>query len=174
MADGKLSAVGAKSRKIPGLYSDGGGLYLKVTLKGKSWVFRYKTAGVEHRMGLGRFEEDLAEARERARECRKQVQNGIDPLTARRDKVAQEAAERVAEAAARTFRVVAAEYSEAQKLGWKNAKHGDQWSNTLRDYAYPLIGDTPVADVTVEHLKKNPGADLDHENRNGVSGPRAD
>ncbi len=30
---------------------------------------------------------------------------------------------------------------------WKNAKHGQQWINTLRDYAFPKIGRMPVDSV---------------------------
>jgi len=44
---------------------------------------------------------------------------------------------------------VAGAYIEAHRAGWRNAKHGDQWANTLKTYAFPIIGDKPVADVTV-------------------------
>lgn len=30
---------------------------------------------------------------------------------------------------------------------WKNAKHGQQWINTLRDYAFPKIGRIPIDSV---------------------------
>jgi integrase len=30
---------------------------------------------------------------------------------------------------------------------WKNAKHGQQWINTLRDYAFPKIGRMPIDSV---------------------------
>lgn len=51
-----------------GRYPDGGGLYLQITPSGgKSWIFRYHTAGRERQMGLGPLEfVSLAEAREKA------------------------------------------------------------------------------------------------------------
>lgn len=73
MAVELLSAreVGTKSQ--PGLYGDGGGLYLKVTARGtKSWVYRYWSAGRRHALGLGPCHTvTLAEAREKAREQRR-------------------------------------------------------------------------------------------------------
>src|SRR5215475_15228651 len=43
---------------------------------------------------------------------------------------------------------------EDHKAGWKNAKHRQQWANTLETYAYPVIGDEPVADITTDHVLK--------------------
>lgn len=36
----------------------------------------------------------------------------------------------------------------------ENIKHGDQWKNTLRDYAYPTIGNVPVSEVTKAQIVK--------------------
>ncbi len=30
------------------------------------------------------------------------------------------------------------------EAGWSNAKHADQWRNTLTTYAYPVFGELPV------------------------------
>jgi Arm DNA-binding domain len=39
---GKLKALNVAREKRPGLYGDGGGLYLQVMASGsKSWIFRY-------------------------------------------------------------------------------------------------------------------------------------
>jgi len=39
---GKLKALNVAREKRPGLYGDGGGLYLQVTERGsKSWIFRF-------------------------------------------------------------------------------------------------------------------------------------
>ena len=39
---GKLTALKVAREKRPGLYGDGGGLYLQVTARGsKSWIFRF-------------------------------------------------------------------------------------------------------------------------------------
>src|SRR6266536_2181042 len=76
----------AKVRKVkPGMHADGGGLYLQVKpgIDGlrRSWIFRYATGGRERYCGLGSVHTiNLAEARERARECRQLRLAGIDPI----------------------------------------------------------------------------------------------
>ena len=47
-----------------------------------------------------------------------------------------------------TFKECAEQYIEAHKPSWSNAKHAAQWSTTLVDYAYPVIGDQPVSKIT--------------------------
>jgi integrase len=47
-----------------------------------------------------------------------------------------------------TFKECAEQYIEAHKPSWSNAKHAAQWSTTLADYAYPVIGDQPVSKIT--------------------------
>src|SRR3979490_1716111 len=39
-----------------------------------------------------------------------------------------------------TFEQAARSYIAAHESGWRNAKHGQQWRNTLASYAYPKIG----------------------------------
>ena len=46
-----------------------------------------------------------------------------------------------------TFDQCAETYILAHKAGWKNAKHADQWANTLKAYASPVFGHLPVAEV---------------------------
>src|SRR5271155_4730182 len=71
------------------LYADGGGLYLQVTpgrgTTSKSWIYRYASAtGKERFMGLGSLDTvTLAEAREKATECRRLRERGIDPIDAK-------------------------------------------------------------------------------------------
>lgn len=143
---GKLSALAVSRAKEPGMYCDGGGLFLRVGPTGaRSWVFRYMLARKRRDMGLGPLHAfSLAEARVRAQECRKLLADGIDPLAAR--EAARDAA-RLEAARAISFRQCAEAYIEAHAPGWKNAKHGDQWRNTLAAYAYPVIGELPVNTV---------------------------
>lgn len=132
----------------PGATADGDGLYLKIGPTGAaSWQFRCQIAGKRRMMGLGACSVlTLAEARDKAAEARKLAKQGIDPLEARR---AAEAAER---AAVTTFREVALDYIESHRAGWRNAKHGQQWTNTLAQYAYPKFGDKPVDEVSTEDV----------------------
>ena len=142
----RLTPLRIKSAKAPGLYSDGGGLYLQVSLFGtKAWIYRFMRGGVARKMGLGPLHTiSLAEARDRALSARKQVLDGIDPITARdveRGKAKVEAAKAV------TFQQCAERYIAAHEGSWKNDKHRAQWSNTLVTYVYPIIGSLPVAAI---------------------------
>ncbi|WP_429097416.1 tyrosine-type recombinase/integrase [Aminobacter sp. BE322] len=153
----KLSAVQVAKLDQPGVYGDGGGLYLQVTKSTseaggvtKSWLFRFMLAGKARYMGLGDIKTfGLGEARARARDARKQVADGIDPIEARR---AQRDALRADDAKRLTFKDAAERYIQAHQAGWRNAKHADQWRNTLTTYAYPVIGGLPVAKVEVAHI----------------------
>ena len=145
-ATNKLSVLSIQNVTKPGRYADGGGLYLQVTKSGaKSWLFIYRMNGKRPEMGLGGFPAiSLKDARTMAAECRQRVRSGFDPLEERKLK---EAAKRLEAARALTFDDCAAAYIEAHKTGWKNAKHAQQWPNTLKAYASPVFGPLPVADV---------------------------
>jgi integrase len=68
----------------------------------------------------------------------------IDPLDA---KEVQRQAQRVSIANGRTFREMAEEFIGRNEAGWRNAKHRQQWRNTLATYAYPILGELPVAAI---------------------------
>jgi Arm DNA-binding domain len=81
-----LTARQVQTQKTPGLFADGGGLYLQVSPTGaKTWIFRFQLAGRRRDMGLGSATLfTLAEARQKAFEARRKVADGIDPIEARR------------------------------------------------------------------------------------------
>ena len=151
-----MTAAAVKAAK-PGRYGDGNGLYLLVRPNGgKFWLFRYTPQGGKMReMGLGRAgyadgEVPLADAREQAGELFKQVRAGIDPLNARVVAIkAKKAAAQIAAIKAKTFREVADTFMDAHEGGLSNAKHKMQWRNTMSTYAYPVIGDIPVAEIEI-------------------------
>lgn len=149
----KLTALQVDRAKKPGCYADGGGLYLQVTNSGaKSWLFRFMLKGKAREMGLGPLHAiSLAEARLKAADCRKQLHAGIDPIEARK---AARAAASVAAASTSTFEECADAYIAAHRAGWKNAKHADQWKNTLATYAYPVFGALPVASIDTPLVMK--------------------
>ncbi|MFM0321175.1 tyrosine-type recombinase/integrase [Caballeronia glebae] len=136
----KLSAVKVRQEKMPGYYSDGGGLYLQVSPSGsKSWIFRYARNKKSHEVGLGAYMNvSLDVARERAEGMRRALGNGDDPLAMRHT-------ERAKAAVKMTFAECAKAYIDAHRHGWKNIKHGEQWANTLATYAEPVIGKKNVA-----------------------------
>ncbi len=141
-----------------GRHADGGGLHLLVKDTGaRSWVFRFMLAGKSRDVGLGPAAGPdaitLADARDNAAALRLKVKAGVDPLAERQIKAAEaRAAEQAAVIAGKTFKAVAEAYIEANEDGWRNAKHRQQWSNTLASYVYPVIGDLPVAQVSTAHV----------------------
>src|SRR5262245_58367308 len=142
----KLSVAKVKSLKKRGFHSDGGGLYLAVFPGGsKSWVFRFKENGKARDMGLGPVHTlTLAEARDKATECRKLRLNGIDPIARRKEDRAARAYEA---AKAITFEQCRKAYIADQSGKRTNDRHRDQWPSTLEEYAYPIIGKLSARDI---------------------------
>jgi integrase len=143
---GRLTALAVSRAKAAGMYADGGGLYLQVTAAGaRTWIYRFTLRGRTRDMGLGSLSAvSLAEARTRALEARRLKSAGIDPIGARDGQRLTEQAETAKQV---TFKDAAEAFIRAHKAGWRNAKHGDQWRNTLATYAYPLIGALPVQQI---------------------------
>lgn len=156
-----LTPLQVKTAK-PGRHVNGNGLHLLVKASGaRSWVLRYSLQGKTRDIGLsrcpealvlltqsGREELSLAQARDLAAIYRLKVRAGIDPLSEREQQAeasrlaqAQVAAERV------TFRTAAQSYLASRESTWRNAKHRQQWHNTLNTYVFPSLGELPVADI---------------------------
>jgi integrase len=149
----RLNAALISRLSKPGRYGDGGGLYLRVAqyetrdgmAQSKNWVFRFERAGRERQMGLGPLHTlSLADARSRARACRRVLLDGGDPINARQ---AVRDAERAAAARTMSFKACAETYIAAHRSGWKNPKHAAQWPATMQSYVYPIIGQLSVADI---------------------------
>lgn len=142
----RLSALQVSKLTKPGLYGDGGGLTLQITATGaKSWLLRYMVAGKPFGMGLGPTHTvSLAEARQKARDARLLLLEGINPLAAKKQ---NQIAAALADANMMSFDQCAKLYILAHKPAWKNAKHCDQWTNTLTTYASPVFGNLPVAEI---------------------------
>lgn len=142
----RLSAQAVSRQAKPGVYADGGGLYLQVTQAGvKSWLFRYMRQGKARGMGLGPLHTvSLAEARVKALECRKLLLDGIDPLA---EKETKRASQMAVDANRMTFMEAATAYIAAHRAGWKNAKHAAQWESTLTTYVEPVVGKTALDSI---------------------------
>ncbi len=140
-----LTALKIRSLKEPGRYADGNGLYLVVDPSGaKRWMLRTVVQGRRRDIGLGGTSlVSLAEAREKALSYRKRAREGGDPLAEKR---------RQAEAKAPMFREAAQKVFDEHLPSWKNSKHASQWMNTLRQYAFPAIGDMPVNEIESPHV----------------------
>ncbi len=83
-------------------------------------------------------------ARERARKARLLLLDGIDPIEARKAKHDREAKD---ERENITFKEAATRYLDLYEGTWRNAKHRQQWRNTLTTYAYPKLASRPVKAV---------------------------
>jgi len=141
----RLTATQVARLRKPGVFSDGGGLYLQITPRlTKSWLFRFMRQGKARGMGLGPLHTvSLAEAREKALNCRRLLVNDIDPLEERRRQRA--AAHRGPRSM--SFRECASRCIRTHRAAWKNARHLAQWENTLSTYAYPVLGEQAVGDI---------------------------
>ena len=144
MGLGRLNNLSV-ARLGAGNHNDGGGLYLRVVGGSRTWSFRYQLAGKQHWLGLGRVSDwSLAEARQKARDCRRKLSEGQDLAATLR-------AARKPPEAGRTVDDVATLYIEAHREGWKNAKHAAQWRATLDQHAAILLT-LPVGQVTTDHV----------------------
>jgi len=152
-----LTPLQVKTAK-PGRHADGGGLHLLVKENGaRSWVYRFMLKGRARDMGLGAASGpeaiSLSAARDKADALRMKVKSGVDPLTERHREAANAlVAAQAAKIAGITFKTVAEDYVAANQDSWRNAKHRQQWQNTLATYVYPVIGNLPVADVGTAHV----------------------
>jgi integrase len=153
----------ASAKPRPGkrvMLADGGNLLLQVTGKpdgefSRSWIFRYESDGKRHDLGLGSLDTlSLADARQRARELRVQLIDGLDPRGVREQKRAERLAELSERARRMTFRQCALRCIEGHAGSWRNAEHHRQWITSLEQYVYPLIGDLPVDEIATPQIVK--------------------
>lgn len=146
MAQIKLLTARQVETLPAGFHSDGSNLYLRVRDTGaRAWVFRYKLAGKVIELGLGPVaDRSLVQARELAGRMRTELADGKDPgalVRVKRDSPAM------------TFKECAKALIESKRSGWRNAKHVQQWGNTLEKYAYPTIGGKLPADISLADVK---------------------
>ncbi|MEM7472250.1 MAG: tyrosine-type recombinase/integrase [Pseudomonadota bacterium] len=128
----------------PGRHGDGNGLYLVVDPSGaRRWIVRVVVKGQKNKKGaplrtdFGLGGADIVtinQARDRALEYRRMAKQGLNPrFNATRE--------------IPTFEEVAQQVHIDRMPTWKNAKHGQQWINTLRDYAFLKIGRMPIDSI---------------------------
>lgn len=87
----ELSAIEVSRISEPGLHFVGSvpGLGLQVKGASRSWILRVTVGNKRRDIGIGGFPGvTLAHARERARDLRFKVSQGIDPIQERRDQLA--------------------------------------------------------------------------------------
>jgi integrase len=138
----RLSAAKVAKETKPGMYADGGGLYLRISKgrnSGKRWVLIYRRPkdGKRCEMGLGGVAAvTLARARAKAAEARVHISDGRDPRTVKDSAIQMP-----------TFGEMADRHIAAMEPNWRNPKHRAQWKMTLEVYAKPLRA-KPVDQIT--------------------------
>lgn len=149
----ELGALAVSRLREPGLHAVGGvsGLYLQVTSSGaRSWILRATVGGKRRDMGLGGFPDvTLAFAREKAREARSKIEQGLDPILERERALSLLRAE---QAKSMTFEAACQALIDAKSDEWRNPKHRAQWAASLATYAYPTIAKLQVDDVGQAHI----------------------
>ena len=149
------SAKSVEAIKEVGYHTCAKGLYLQVSKQGtKSWLFRYTSPITKKRreMGLGSLDfVSLAEARQLAVDNKRLVIDGKDPIEERKQSQLQKQLE---QARNLTFREVAEACIQSKSHGWKNAKHAQQWTNSLEAYVFPTLGHLPISEVSTELVLK--------------------
>ena len=120
----------------PGVYTDGGGLTLRVHESGnRNWVLRLTVRGKRRNFGLGGYPDvSLKDARAQAAMMRQIVRRGEDPGQWRQ----------VEEPAVPTFAEAAERVIELRAPTWSSKRHATQWRESLRLHAFPRFADRPV------------------------------
>ena len=128
----------------PGFYADGQGLYLRVQDTGaRQWVQRLVIQGRRCDLGLGSCSlVSLAEARHRALENRRIARAGGDPRV------------EAARTQGPTFRSVYETATEIRRPGWDTPATEASWHRAFDRYVLPVIGDKPVAAVTLANMRE--------------------
>jgi integrase len=143
-----VSIRAAKPAAKPIKLSDERGLFLLVQPSGgKLWRLKYRIAGKEKKLSLGRYPDvPLKEARERAGEARKLIASGVDPSEKKRsDRI------EATLSAANTFAIVAEEYVlKSEREGRAPVTVGKaRWLLSLLE---PALGARPVNEITPAEL----------------------
>lgn len=139
----KLTAKFVENVTEAGKYYDLNGLFLHVRPSGaKKWLQRYTYNGRRREIGLGSAKlVSVATARKNAHQNLVLVSEGIDPIEDnKQDKVIPK------------FEEAARSVYEANRPTWRNAKHASQFITTLETYAFPVIGNMPVKDISSTHV----------------------
>jgi len=129
------------------------GLQLLIKKGGyKYWVLRYTYGANRHDLTLGSFPEiSVADARKKAQEARYKLNQGINPLVERKAKKASLIAQT---SSAITFEKFALEVIESKRIEWSNEKHAAQWEYSLREFAFPIIGQKRLDAIDMEDILK--------------------
>lgn len=141
--------------KKAGRYTDSftKGLQLLIKPSGtKYWLLRFAFNGKRHELGIGSFP-DLKpkDARLIAQEARTEIAKGQNPLSS---KIAKKAERKAFESKKITFRDFALTCIEDKQSEWSSNKHAAQWSYSLEQFAFPVIGHMALDEIDTDDILK--------------------
>lgn len=117
----------------------------------RSWILRVKVGDQRQPIGLGSYPQvSLASAREQAAKLVIEARQGVNLVAQKR---AQRSALIVAAAKNKTFKECAEAYMDAHSSDYTSDKHRKQWPATLVAYAYPIIGNMLVSDISMRDIR---------------------
>lgn len=153
---GRLNVRQLPSLIEPGVYADGGGLYLRVrksqrrerdmsTPPTRSWLYVCMINGLRREIGLGSvLDVSLAKARDLASDARSAFREGRDPVEYRR-RAKREVLARI------TFGEFADDLIDDIENGFRNEKHRKQWRSTLKTHA-SLLTSKPIGEIDTDDV----------------------
>lgn len=164
--------VNADGKPYNSLHPAGGvrGLFLQVTPSdARSWILRYSVGykldpsgeiqrdkngqpvPLRHHLGLGSYPTvTLGQAREKAREALERIEAGIDPVEEKR---AAKRARMTEQLKRITFAQAMRDYIEMKSKEFRSPRQRAQWENSLTAYALPVMGNMPVSEIELPHIK---------------------
>ena len=140
--------------KIPKRYPLQDGLYFTIKKSGAmSFGIRYQINGKTDYKGMGGYDKvhnNLGIARAKCEAYRVQIRQGINPKIEEQQEfdLKQSAKALADQLKDSTFAKYAYQHIKNLEPSWTNAKTSAQWRSSLEQYAFPVIGDTPVSDVS--------------------------
>ena len=143
MALSELKIKAAKPMDKPYKLADEKGMYLQVQpTGGKLWRMNYRFDGKRKTLAIGIYPDvTLAAARAKRDEARRQLTNGVDPSSYKR-----EAKKARLKSVANSFKAVSLEWLQTQRQIW-SPDHYNRIMARLDNNVWPWMGNTPVADV---------------------------
>lgn len=152
-----MEVKNAKPKDRPYKLTDGRGLVLYVSPSGKkTWRYRFTLSGTESTFVLGEYPVlSLEAARLKLAEARELVRAGMNPGEERRQK--KQAAQQLREAekikSKNSFEAVALEWHQKKLAKWK-PDHAKSILASFIQNVFPVIGDTPVDQITAPAIKQ--------------------
>jgi len=142
-----LEVSKAKAGDKPYKMADGGGMYLLVQVTGaKLWRMDYRFDGKRKTLALGIYPDILlADAREKREAARKLLAADTDPSAIKQ--AAKQTGKTALQAASlNSFSALSKELHKVKSPMW-TAGHAKQWLGNMEKYAFPVIGDRPIAEI---------------------------